>query len=81
MPSQLHQLFDWAVSLTTLIQVGAGPSGLVLALVLLKNRVPVRVIEKLTEYHHGERGPGLMVCHLSLYFARLLSNMLLASHY
>ncbi|GJE86853.1 ubiquinone biosynthesis hydroxylase [Phanerochaete sordida] len=40
--------------------VGAGPSGLVLALTLLKNGVPVRLIEKDAQFHRGERGPGIM---------------------
>ncbi|EKM55693.1 uncharacterized protein PHACADRAFT_256501 [Phanerochaete carnosa HHB-10118-sp] len=40
--------------------VGAGPSGLVLALTLLKNGVPVRIIEKDAKHHRSERGPGVM---------------------
>ncbi|EKM55697.1 uncharacterized protein PHACADRAFT_93624, partial [Phanerochaete carnosa HHB-10118-sp] len=46
--------------------VGAGPSGLVLALSLLKNGVSVRIIEKDAEHHRGERGPGIMVCNTLL---------------
>ncbi|THG97838.1 hypothetical protein EW026_g4253 [Hermanssonia centrifuga] len=38
---------------------GAGPSGLVLALTLAKNGVPVRIIEKDTKYHVGQRGAGI----------------------
>ncbi|THH09795.1 hypothetical protein EW145_g1753 [Phellinidium pouzarii] len=40
--------------------VGSGPAGLVLALALLKNSVPTRIIEKDTEHHVGERGSGIM---------------------
>ncbi|EJC99071.1 uncharacterized protein FOMMEDRAFT_161302 [Fomitiporia mediterranea MF3/22] len=40
--------------------VGSGPAGLVLALSLLKNRIPVRIIEKDAQHHNGERGPGIM---------------------
>ncbi|EKM55701.1 uncharacterized protein PHACADRAFT_195746 [Phanerochaete carnosa HHB-10118-sp] len=48
------------MSSPTVLVVGAGPSGLVLALTLLKNGVPVRIIEKDAQYHRGERGPGIM---------------------
>lgn len=34
---------------------------MVLALSLLKNGIPVRIIEKASQYHLGERGPGIMV--------------------
>ncbi|KAF9568778.1 monooxygenase [Agrocybe pediades] len=40
--------------------VGSGPSGLILALSLLRNGVPVRVIEKSTTNRIGQRGAGLM---------------------
>ncbi|KAF9474986.1 hypothetical protein BDN70DRAFT_884267 [Pholiota conissans] len=40
--------------------VGAGPSGLILALVLRRNGIPVRVIEKTTEHRKGQRGAGIM---------------------
>ncbi|PPQ90954.1 hypothetical protein CVT25_015680, partial [Psilocybe cyanescens] len=39
--------------------VGAGPSGLILALSLVRNGVPVRVIEKSTTNRLGQRGAGL----------------------
>lgn len=42
-------------------QVGAGPVGLVLALTLLKNGVPVRIIEKEQTPRIGQRGAGVMV--------------------
>ena len=38
--------------------VGSGPAGLVLALSLLKNGIPMRIIEKDTQHHSGERGPA-----------------------
>nr|AGK29863.1 FAD-binding protein [Volvariella volvacea] len=40
--------------------VGAGPSGLVLALTLLQNGVPVRIIDKNVRRNVGERGAGIM---------------------
>ncbi|KAF8150684.1 FAD binding domain-containing protein [Crassisporium funariophilum] len=39
--------------------VGAGPSGLILALSLLRNGVPVRIIEKSVLPRIGQRGAGL----------------------
>jgi len=43
------------------VQVGSGPSGLVAALTLTKNGVPVRIIEKEPARNPGERGAGIMV--------------------
>ncbi|XP_006461992.1 hypothetical protein AGABI2DRAFT_186076 [Agaricus bisporus var. bisporus H97] len=40
--------------------VGAGPSGLTLALSLLQNDIPVRIIEKNSAPRLGQRGAGLM---------------------
>ncbi|KAF9477005.1 hypothetical protein BDN70DRAFT_881639 [Pholiota conissans] len=40
--------------------VGAGPSGLILALSLRRNGIPVRVVEKTTEHRKGQRGAGIM---------------------
>ncbi|KAJ7696576.1 FAD binding domain-containing protein [Mycena rosella] len=40
--------------------VGAGPSGLLLALTLRRNGIPVRIIEKLPAPSIGQRGPGIM---------------------
>jgi len=40
--------------------VGSGPVGCILALSLLKNGVPVRVIEKDVKHHTGTRGPGVV---------------------
>jgi ribulose 1,5-bisphosphate synthetase/thiazole synthase len=42
-------------------QVGAGPAGLVLALSLLQNGVPVRIIDKLPKFPVGQRGSGIQV--------------------
>ncbi|SJL13702.1 uncharacterized protein ARMOST_17150 [Armillaria ostoyae] len=39
--------------------VGAGPSGLSLALALLQNGVSVRVIDKASTYHIGQKGAGI----------------------
>ncbi|KAJ7703976.1 FAD binding domain-containing protein [Mycena rosella] len=47
--------------------VGAGPSGLVLALILLKNGVPVRIIDKERTHRIGSRGPGLHPRTLEMY--------------
>ncbi|KAJ6544653.1 hypothetical protein DFH09DRAFT_1249316 [Mycena vulgaris] len=46
---------------------GAGPSGLVLALILLKNGVPVRIIDKERTHRIGSRGAGIMPRTLELY--------------
>ena len=40
-------------------QVGAGPTGLVLALSLLKNGIKVRIINKAHTYHNASRGAGM----------------------
>ncbi|EJC99069.1 uncharacterized protein FOMMEDRAFT_170810 [Fomitiporia mediterranea MF3/22] len=40
--------------------VGSGPAGLILSLSLLKNGIPVRIIEKDAQHHSGERGCGIM---------------------
>ncbi|EKM59579.1 uncharacterized protein PHACADRAFT_205796 [Phanerochaete carnosa HHB-10118-sp] len=39
--------------------VGAGPTGLISAISLLKNGVPVRIIEKRETFHGGIRGSGV----------------------
>ncbi|KAJ7481766.1 FAD binding domain-containing protein [Mycena latifolia] len=46
---------------------GAGPSGLILALVLLQNGVPVRIIEKEPKHRIGSRGTGVQPRTLELY--------------
>ncbi|TRM65347.1 FAD binding domain-containing protein [Schizophyllum amplum] len=47
--------------------VGAGPSGLVAALTLLRNGVPVRIIDKAAEHRIGQRGAGIMPRSLELF--------------
>jgi 2-polyprenyl-6-methoxyphenol hydroxylase-like FAD-dependent oxidoreductase len=42
-------------------QVGGGPAGLVLAISLSKNGIPVRIIEKNPHPRVGQRGAGIMV--------------------
>ncbi|OAX35473.1 hypothetical protein K503DRAFT_722941 [Rhizopogon vinicolor AM-OR11-026] len=39
--------------------VGAGPVGLVAALTLLRNGIPVRIIDKDPNHHIGQRAPGI----------------------
>ena len=51
---------DW-VDGTIIIQAGAGPTGLLLALTLLKNGVQVRVVDKDPNRHPGQRGSGIQV--------------------
>ncbi|KAK0239286.1 FAD binding domain-containing protein [Armillaria nabsnona] len=47
--------------------VGAGPSGLSLALALIQNGVSVRVIDKLPTYRVGQKGSGIQPRILELY--------------
>ncbi|KAK7050557.1 FAD-binding-3 domain-containing protein [Favolaschia claudopus] len=47
--------------------VGAGPSGLVLALILLKYGVSVRIIDKQTSHSKGSRGAAIQPRTLELY--------------
>lgn len=42
-----------------ILQVGAGPSGLVSALVLAHNSIQVRIVDKTDRYHVGSRGFGV----------------------
>ncbi|KAH7920685.1 hypothetical protein BV22DRAFT_1039541 [Leucogyrophana mollusca] len=46
---------------------GAGPAGLVAALTLLQNGIPVRIIEKERKYRIGQRGAGNLPRSLELY--------------
>ncbi|KAI6033336.1 FAD binding domain-containing protein [Pisolithus marmoratus] len=39
--------------------VGAGPTGMIAALTLARNNVPVRVIEKEPQHRRGQRGPAI----------------------
>nr|GAT45520.1 predicted protein [Mycena chlorophos] len=45
---------------TTVLVVGAGPTGLTAALTLLKNGVQVRIIDAAAETHDAARGTALM---------------------
>ncbi|KAG0694761.1 FAD binding domain-containing protein [Suillus ampliporus] len=47
--------------------VGAGPAGLVAALTLLQNGIPVRIIDKDPNYRIGQRGPGIWSRTLELF--------------
>ncbi|KAJ7211758.1 FAD binding domain-containing protein [Mycena pura] len=46
---------------------GAGPSGLILAIVLLQNGVSVRIIDKEAKHRKGSRGTGIQPRTLELY--------------
>ncbi|THV05565.1 hypothetical protein K435DRAFT_744813 [Dendrothele bispora CBS 962.96] len=48
-----------AISTSPVLIVGAGPSGLALALTLTRNSIPVRIIEKQSKYQVGQRGCGI----------------------
>ncbi|KAJ3881576.1 FAD binding domain-containing protein [Lentinula edodes] len=52
---------------TNVLIVGAGPSGLALALLLLRNGLSVRIVEKQLQFHPGERGAGIQPRTLELY--------------
>ncbi|KAH7874023.1 uncharacterized protein C8R40DRAFT_1171946 [Lentinula edodes] len=60
-----HVVFH-SMSVNVLI-VGAGPSGLSLALLLLRNGLSVRIVEKQLQFHPGERGAGIQPRTLELY--------------
>ncbi|ESK91110.1 putative monooxygenase [Moniliophthora roreri MCA 2997] len=47
--------------------VGAGPSGLALALLLLRNNISVRIIDKRSDFNVGRRGAGFQPRTLELY--------------
>ncbi|KAI5120901.1 hypothetical protein M0805_003001 [Coniferiporia weirii] len=47
--------------------VGSGPAGLVLAISLLKNGIPVRIIAKDAQHHIGERGRVIMPRVMEIY--------------
>ncbi|KAF9002970.1 monooxygenase [Cyathus striatus] len=51
----------------SVLVVGAGPAGLILALSLLQNGVSVRIIDKEISHHIGERGAGMMPRTLELH--------------
>ncbi|KAI0360777.1 monooxygenase [Trametes cingulata] len=58
---------DTASSTLPVLVVGAGPAGLIAALSLVKNGIPVRVIEKSTEFHTASRGAGAHSRSLEVY--------------
>ena len=67
-PVRLHTTFiEYRVPVLFSHQSGAGPSGLVLALTLAKNGIPVRIIEKDSKFHEGERGAGTQPRTLEVY--------------
>ncbi|KAG8213559.1 hypothetical protein J3R82DRAFT_10212 [Butyriboletus roseoflavus] len=47
------------VAAAPVLVAGGGPSGLVVALTLLQNRIPVRIIDKEPHHRIGQRGHGL----------------------
>ena len=57
------------LTLSDNLQAGAGPTGLILALALRQNNISVRIIEKDTEFHKGQRGSGNQPRTLELYNA------------
>ncbi|KAJ7662139.1 FAD binding domain-containing protein [Mycena polygramma] len=56
-----------ASSSSSVLIAGAGPSGLILALVLLKNGFSVRIIDKELKHRVGSRGSGVQPRTLELY--------------
>ncbi|KAI9572352.1 FAD binding domain-containing protein [Boletus coccyginus] len=46
-------------SVAPVLVAGSGPTGLVAALTLLQNNIPVRIITKELDYHVGQRGAGI----------------------
>ncbi|EEB96085.1 hypothetical protein MPER_04840, partial [Moniliophthora perniciosa FA553] len=52
---------------STVLIVGAGPSGLALALLLLRNNISVRIIDKRSDFNVGRRGAGFQARTLELY--------------
>ncbi|KAG7094401.1 hypothetical protein E1B28_008001 [Marasmius oreades] len=60
----------------SVLVVGSGPAGLVLALTLLRNGVSVRIIEKNDAIFVGQRGAGLMPRTLEMYkFLQILPQI------
>ncbi|KAJ7080586.1 FAD binding domain-containing protein [Mycena belliarum] len=55
------------MSQPSILVAGAGPAGLILAIILLKNGVPVRLIDKAATYPIGSRGAGVQPRTLELY--------------
>ncbi|KAF7324332.1 FAD-binding-3 domain-containing protein [Mycena sanguinolenta] len=65
------------MSNSSVLIAGAGPAGLVLALILLKNGVSVRIIDKEMNHRIGSRGSGIQPRTLELYhILGILPNIL-----
>ncbi|KAL7284261.1 hypothetical protein ACG7TL_001543 [Trametes sanguinea] len=61
--------------------VGAGPAGLIAALTLAKNGIPVRIVDKLPAFHHATRGTGTQPRSFEIYqFLGLLEDYRRAAH-
>ena len=54
--SSFHSIVE-----THAYQVGGGPSGLAVAVTLLRNGIPVRIIDKESHYRIGQRANGVWV--------------------
>lgn len=69
--------YSGPLTLTKLrFQVGAGASGVILALTLAKNGVPIRIIEKDLSFHVGQRGPAIQPRSLEVFnFLGVLSDV------
>ncbi|KAJ7913864.1 FAD binding domain-containing protein [Mycena leptocephala] len=55
------------MSQPSVLIAGAGPAGLILAIILLKNNVPVRLINAESKHRIGSRGAGIQPRTLELY--------------
>ncbi|KAJ3571819.1 hypothetical protein NP233_g3493 [Leucocoprinus birnbaumii] len=66
-----------AVPAPRVLIVGGGPSGLVLAISLLQNGIPVRIIEKNSQPRLGQRGAGIMPRSLELFTIIRIINKIL----
>ncbi|KAI4521866.1 hypothetical protein K523DRAFT_417218 [Schizophyllum commune Tattone D] len=65
---------------TSVLIAGAGPTGLTLALALLENGVPVRIIDKMPEPRVGQKGNGLQPRTLEVFnFLGVLDDVLAGS--
>ncbi|KAJ3515231.1 hypothetical protein NLJ89_g1895 [Agrocybe chaxingu] len=65
--SKLKLKLKFSMSSPPILVVGSGPSGLVMALSLRKNGIPVRIIEKEPTPRLGERGAGVSPRSLELH--------------
>ncbi|KAI0784359.1 FAD binding domain-containing protein [Abortiporus biennis] len=54
------------MSSTQVLVIGSGPASLALALTLAQNDISVRIIEKQSEFHQGQRGAGVQPRSLEL---------------